>query len=153
MEEKQIIVIGGGPAGMMAALTAARQGGKVTLFERNDRKHPAMSSSAEHHSEAKADSSQPNADTASSDRLFLVTSSDFTCSVLVQNGNVARVNPTDETVCMQNADTLFLIICTTAYIIIYTTASTTALIIAYLHLVHRLPELFPHIICFAAHLT
>lgn len=35
MEEKQIIVIGGGPAGMMAALTAARQGGKVTLFERN----------------------------------------------------------------------------------------------------------------------
>ncbi len=35
MEAKQIIVIGGGPAGMMAALTAARQGGEVTLFERN----------------------------------------------------------------------------------------------------------------------
>lgn len=30
-------VIGGGPAGMMAAITAARQGAKVTLFERNDR--------------------------------------------------------------------------------------------------------------------
>ena len=31
------IVIGGGPAGMFAAITAARQGKKVLLLERNDR--------------------------------------------------------------------------------------------------------------------
>jgi len=31
------IVIGGGPAGMFAAITAARQGAKVLLLERNDR--------------------------------------------------------------------------------------------------------------------
>lgn len=31
------IVIGGGPAGMFAAITAARRGKKVLLFERNDR--------------------------------------------------------------------------------------------------------------------
>lgn len=35
MDEKQIVVIGGGPAGMMAALTAARQGAAVTLIDRN----------------------------------------------------------------------------------------------------------------------
>ena len=35
MQEKQIAVIGGGPAGMMAALTAARQGAQVTLIDRN----------------------------------------------------------------------------------------------------------------------
>ena len=34
---KQIGVIGGGAAGMMAAITAAREGTKVTIFERNDR--------------------------------------------------------------------------------------------------------------------
>jgi predicted Rossmann fold flavoprotein len=33
----QIVVIGGGPAGMMAAGTAARAGAAVTLLERNDR--------------------------------------------------------------------------------------------------------------------
>lgn len=32
-----VIVIGGGPAGMFAAITAARQGAKVLLLERNDR--------------------------------------------------------------------------------------------------------------------
>ena len=32
-----VIVIGGGPAGMFAAITAARNGCKVLLFERNDR--------------------------------------------------------------------------------------------------------------------
>ena len=32
-----VIVIGGGPAGMFAAITAARQGRKVLLLERNDR--------------------------------------------------------------------------------------------------------------------
>ena len=31
------IVIGGGPAGMFAAITAANQGQKVLLLERNDR--------------------------------------------------------------------------------------------------------------------
>ena len=31
------IVIGGGPAGMFAAITAAKQGNKVLLFEKNDR--------------------------------------------------------------------------------------------------------------------
>ena len=31
------IVIGGGPAGMFAAITAAQQGQKVLLVERNDR--------------------------------------------------------------------------------------------------------------------
>ena len=31
------IVIGGGPAGMFAAITAAKQGQKVLLLERNDR--------------------------------------------------------------------------------------------------------------------
>ncbi len=33
----QVLVIGGGAAGMMAALTAARCGAEVTLFEKNDR--------------------------------------------------------------------------------------------------------------------
>ena len=36
-ESKKIAVIGGGAAGMMAAIFAARAGGEVTLFERNDR--------------------------------------------------------------------------------------------------------------------
>ena len=31
------IVIGGGPAGMFAAITAARRGSRVLLLERNDR--------------------------------------------------------------------------------------------------------------------
>lgn len=35
MDEKQIVVIGGGPAGMMAALTAVQQGASVTLIDRN----------------------------------------------------------------------------------------------------------------------
>ena len=35
MNEKQIVIIGGGAAGMMAALTAARQGGNVTLVDKN----------------------------------------------------------------------------------------------------------------------
>ena len=35
--KQQIIIVGGGPAGMMAALTAARQGAKVALWERNER--------------------------------------------------------------------------------------------------------------------
>ncbi|MBR3769519.1 MAG: aminoacetone oxidase family FAD-binding enzyme [Lachnospiraceae bacterium] len=34
---KQIAIIGGGAAGIMAAITAASQGGDVTIFERNDR--------------------------------------------------------------------------------------------------------------------
>ncbi len=33
----KLIVVGGGPAGMMAAITAARQGCKVRLLEKNDR--------------------------------------------------------------------------------------------------------------------
>lgn len=34
---KKIIVVGGGAAGMMAAITAAENGCKVVLFEKNDR--------------------------------------------------------------------------------------------------------------------
>ena len=34
---KQILVIGGGAAGMMAAICAAEQGGSVTLLEPNER--------------------------------------------------------------------------------------------------------------------
>ncbi len=34
--EKRVAVIGGGPAGMMAAATAAREGKKVILFDKND---------------------------------------------------------------------------------------------------------------------
>lgn len=34
---KKIAVIGGGPAGMMAAIQAARVGAQVELYERNDR--------------------------------------------------------------------------------------------------------------------
>ena len=38
MSEKfDVIVIGGGPAGMMAAITAAMNGAKVALFEKNKR--------------------------------------------------------------------------------------------------------------------
>ena len=33
----RLIVVGGGPAGMMAAITAARSGCKVRLLEKNDR--------------------------------------------------------------------------------------------------------------------
>ena len=32
-----VIVIGGGPAGMFTAITAAQQGAKVLLLEQNDR--------------------------------------------------------------------------------------------------------------------
>ena len=32
-----VIVIGGGPAGMFAAITAAHRGSRVLLLERNDR--------------------------------------------------------------------------------------------------------------------
>lgn len=34
-KSKKVIVVGGGPAGMMAALTAAKRGHKVTLYEKN----------------------------------------------------------------------------------------------------------------------
>ena len=34
---KQVLVIGGGPAGMMAAITAAGEGARVTLLEKKDR--------------------------------------------------------------------------------------------------------------------
>lgn len=37
MKKWTVGVVGGGPAGIMAAITAARQGAEVTLFERNDR--------------------------------------------------------------------------------------------------------------------
>ncbi|MCD8145624.1 MAG: NAD(P)/FAD-dependent oxidoreductase [Oscillospiraceae bacterium] len=36
-EKKQVVVIGAGPAGMMAAITAAEQGAAVTLVERNQK--------------------------------------------------------------------------------------------------------------------
>ena len=35
--KRKIFIIGGGPAGMMAAITAARAGGNVTILEHNDR--------------------------------------------------------------------------------------------------------------------
>ena len=34
---KRVAVIGGGPAGMMAALFALREGARVTLLERNEK--------------------------------------------------------------------------------------------------------------------
>jgi predicted Rossmann fold flavoprotein len=37
MKKKQIAIIGAGASGMIAAITAARNGAEVTLFERNDR--------------------------------------------------------------------------------------------------------------------
>lgn len=37
MRQKKIAVIGGGAAGIVAAITAAGQGAEVTIFERNDR--------------------------------------------------------------------------------------------------------------------
>lgn len=37
MKQKKIAVIGGGASGMMAAITASKQGAKVTVFEGNDR--------------------------------------------------------------------------------------------------------------------
>ena len=37
MNPKMILVIGGGAAGMMAALFAARKGARVTLVERNEK--------------------------------------------------------------------------------------------------------------------
>ena len=37
LESASVIVIGGGAAGMMAAVTAARSGADVLLFEKNDR--------------------------------------------------------------------------------------------------------------------
>ncbi len=37
IEQRHIIVIGGGAAGMMATIAAARYGARVTLFEKNDR--------------------------------------------------------------------------------------------------------------------
>ena len=36
-DARKVIVIGGGAAGMMAAVSAARYGAEVTLFEKNDR--------------------------------------------------------------------------------------------------------------------
>lgn len=37
MRRKKIVVVGGGPAGMMAAIWAAKNGGQVTLLEKMDR--------------------------------------------------------------------------------------------------------------------
>lgn len=37
MSEKNVLVVGGGPAGMMAAVAAAQKGHCVTLFERNEK--------------------------------------------------------------------------------------------------------------------
>lgn len=37
MSEFDGVVIGGGPAGMLAAITAAELGSRVLLLERNDR--------------------------------------------------------------------------------------------------------------------
>ncbi len=37
MKTREVLVIGGGAAGMMAAIIAAREGAKVTLFEKNEK--------------------------------------------------------------------------------------------------------------------
>jgi hypothetical protein len=37
MNQKEVIVIGAGAAGMMAAITAAREGAKVTLIEKMEK--------------------------------------------------------------------------------------------------------------------
>ena len=37
MTGKNVLVVGGGAAGMMAAVCAARQGSKVILFEKNEK--------------------------------------------------------------------------------------------------------------------
>ena len=37
MALKKVIVVGGGPAGMIAAATAANEGAEVTIFEKMDR--------------------------------------------------------------------------------------------------------------------
>ncbi len=37
MNTKRVVVVGAGPAGMMAAITAAKLGARVTLIEKNDR--------------------------------------------------------------------------------------------------------------------
>ena len=36
-KKMKVVVIGGGPAGMMAAITSAKEGNNVTLLEKNDR--------------------------------------------------------------------------------------------------------------------
>ena len=38
--QKNILIVGGGAAGLMAALFAARGGAKVTLLERNEKLQP-----------------------------------------------------------------------------------------------------------------
>lgn len=73
------------------------------IFERTDPKQPAVSSPAAPRAEQRAEPLQPSADAPPNDRLFLVTSSDFACSVLVQNGNIARIEPSDVTVSISYA--------------------------------------------------
>lgn len=45
MNHKRIAVVGGGAAGLMAAIAAAEGGGQVTLLEPNDR----LGKKTEHH--------------------------------------------------------------------------------------------------------
>ena len=37
MKQKSVCVVGGGAAGMMAAIAAAKQGTSVTLYEKNEK--------------------------------------------------------------------------------------------------------------------
>ncbi len=34
---REVFIIGGGPSGMMAAITAAQKGNRVTIFEKNNK--------------------------------------------------------------------------------------------------------------------
>ena len=66
---KEIVVIGGGAAGLMAAITAARQGAAVTLLEPNERlgKKLQKAEKAREQAEATAKAAEEKLETAAED--------------------------------------------------------------------------------------